>query len=295
MAIRCGRRENRQNVVYTAPVDVSAQYRDFISRVCRPAREGRTALLERMNAAKDPLTVFRHPWTPRIFRSVSQVGQRIGEKWLEQAPDARPGVRRHSHLSPNLDGGPAMVSFYDIEERPLPADLDTLATFAADLDGVTRAESLAIEVARALVPWGGSEPKRLVWSPCRFGGDGSPTHADQVLSQVDYFTSEALGDADVTVSRPKIPEPALGRASTVWTMAVNWLRACETKLLVPAQTEDPYFAFGPAGPPRAPAAVVGQPFSSLDDPTQPLVEVWRLGYVFEGVENGDVLLQFPVT
>jgi hypothetical protein len=138
----------------------------------------------------------------------------------------------------------------------------------AGADGVAAAERQVREFFVRLAPWSASTTPRIEWrsvaaqpdAPVAFGG-AFELASDATMEAVEEegFTREALGERDKRL--PYIADRVL-RLHRAWGIAVE--RGLE---VLPATWPT--------------QAVRGRRFAELADPFEPLLELWKLGYVIE--------------
>ncbi|WP_164013087.1 hypothetical protein [Pyxidicoccus trucidator] len=197
----------------------------------------------------------------------------------------------------------------EYREQPRPRSTEAVAWVAASAEVMLAVEALAWEVAEALVPWGQSLPRRLVWHvlPRRklkqfeLRREGTLCHA---MAMLDAHTGKA---APRTPGAPASTVARLSRlrardaARRVFTQDVSiyehWARAVAAGALVP---RGPYHAqYRRVGmeyvrfPFSLPEALVGRPYAELPDPCSPLMAIWDAGCMLGWMSDDALVLHLP--
>jgi hypothetical protein len=148
-----------------------------------------------------------------------------------------PGWRVERKWISNWDGGPGLRRDVRVLDRAEPFS----DAFGRAAEVMARAEALACELVERLRVWGAPTPRVFVW---QLGGIDEVGNAPDPLQKRDVILRE--------------------------------LAFLPTKV-IPPEIDDPYGAFGPAGPPVVPRELVGRRLDELPDPEPLLRELRALG------------------
>jgi hypothetical protein len=146
----------------------------------------------------------------------------------------------------------------------LPRSVCAFIALASDIDAVMRVEALALEAGRRGVVWGLPRPRAVVWQVAaepfiiRYPDEVAPAPIDAALGLTE----------DELARRSDVEDEwsALARRHVLRNAA--WHGAVEARAVVPKQAEPPLLR--------------GQTFAALENPFEPIVEIWRAGYAFRG-------------
>jgi hypothetical protein len=137
---------------------------------------------------------------------------------------------------------------------------------AADPDGVCAAEARVADLARALAPWGASEPARVIWRV-----------RDQPSATVPIPLRLAAAGASISTRRPGMPATSIGSDAE---RRAAWRRAVGGDVRVqPRAGEGPW--------------PTGASFAALPDPFAALDALEGLGYTLEELADHGAVVYAP--
>jgi hypothetical protein len=167
-----------------------------------------------------------------------------------------------------------------------PPTLAAVLAVAGDPEGFVEAEALAREVAARLAPWGASPATRILWHidapPALMSYRGSPPFRTRLSEALDLSLEDlARGDRSCSAIHPprddwRFEWQRLARQDVL--RAEAWREACARCRAVP---DLPSLSEVEAG---------GGMFGLLPDPHEPLLRIWKLGYAFEAISDGAIIL-----
>lgn len=165
-----------------------------------------------------------------------------------------------------------------------PADLHQALLLASDVEGILTAEALAWEVAERLQAWGSTRPQKILWWSTQEHRERALTRlrlplqapwlgvfgALRALGVIPFSEEQQRANSErkATIRNAAKDQPA--EALTALIKDVNldfaWRYAAGQGYVVPQ-------------PKTSAQWPVGRAFSELPNPIEPLLEIWRLGYV----------------
>lgn len=170
--------------------------------------------------------------------------------------------------------------FHDagMQVSSFPPTVQALLTLASDRAGVAQAELLALEYYRRLEPWGGARVTRIGWQVLprcdvleQFLG---PTALSAVDEAFRRLAPKSLPAKRKRARKQSEVKTLMGARNTdamvcrALTLDARWRAAVTSDETVPEFAPGEY-----------PAAVHGVPFRSLENPFEPIIELFQLGYV----------------
>jgi len=180
--------------------------------------------------------------------------------WHDQRHGQHEPRRAHGELCPVCHGAGLLEA---------PPTCVACVALAADPDGVCAAEARAVDLARALAPWGAREPERVIWR-VRDQPDPAAPAAPVPLRL-------AAAGASMSTRRPGMPGASIGSDAA---RRAAWRRAIDEDARVQPRTGDGMWPTGAA-------------FASLPDPFAALDALDGLGYTLEELTDHDAVVCAP--
>jgi hypothetical protein len=164
-----------------------------------------------------------------------------------------------------------------------PPTMEAVLTLAADPDGMLAAERALGELLARLEPWNAELPSKKYWMAAPADHPHAATLNGAYVIALDALEA-SLGESGVPLAQWMPPEEAglPNIAARALAADTGWRFAVEKSLRISRS----------CWPPQR---LAEQPFASVPNPFEALIELWMTGYVLDaGVEREEVWLVAPL-
>ncbi|WAS94565.1 hypothetical protein [Nannocystis punicea] len=192
----------------------------------------------------------------------------------DEPPTAPAGAVIETRTQANWDGGPPLVERVAIVEEELSLPAERRAAVEAALAAVVPVMAAWGVGPLATCTWVVGEPRALSLAAQRRGDCLRALH--EVVWEVASDHGLNLGNEYGSAAR-----------------AQEWERMAHADVVFPEELEDPYYAYGPSGPPVVPKGWRRRPVRELEDPFAPLLALASAGFQLLKLAGDEAVLCLP--
>lgn len=214
------------------------------------------------------------------------------------------GLFPHAWLGPDAPRVFGVGAENRMRERGYPGSPAQAAFVAAAQETLSRVETLAFAIAKALEPWGQSPPTKVIWhfllpgklKQKQLRGEYAVCDALHLASLHAGQGCAARGFHEPNLAAELSSQPGRSAAQHIFAhdvgMYENWMRALAFDATLP---RGPFWQrhnwfTRQYEPVCMPESLVGKRVRDLDDPFRPLLGIWEAGCVLHTISPEGILL-----